>query len=115
MMQGIQADMAAIAFAEAGEHETARQMMQEGARKTAPAPAAHKPSMVTIIFQGILSFAFIWAVLKYQNIINELDFKGQSGGLYFLFPLVMVAIYTYIHANFAHGLYDYFGITAKKK
>ncbi len=113
-MQSIQADMAAIAFAEAGEHDTARRIMQEGAKNT-PAPAAHKPSMVTIIFQGILSFGFIWAILKYQNIINELDFKGQSGGLYFLFPLVMVAIYTYIHANFAHGLYDYFGITAKKK
>lgn len=115
MMQGIQTHMTAIAFAEAGEHDTARQIMQEVGRKPAPTPVAHRPSLVGIILQGILSFGFIWAVLKYQNLINELDFKGQSGGLYFLFPLVMVAIYTYIHANFAHGLYDYFGITAKKK
>ncbi len=39
LLKRIEAALAAIAFAEAGEHETARSMLAEAERDAAPAPA----------------------------------------------------------------------------
>jgi len=105
--------MSAATFAEAGEFETARELLQEGQEETAPAKktvAKKKPVGGMFIF-GALSLAGYVALMKNQGWVSE---EYTMGGWHAAYPVVTAIIFSFVHGAFASNLLSVLGIEAKK-
>lgn len=103
--------MSAVAFAEAGEHETAKEMLG-GAKQAAPAPqqSKSKPYLGTIIF-GAISLSAYYFLFKNEQLVTDTFTKG---GIYTLYPVGTAFFFSFFHGTFASNLLSVLGLEAKK-
>ncbi|MDH4317420.1 MAG: hypothetical protein OEV64_03430 [Desulfobulbaceae bacterium] len=104
--------MSAAAFAEAGEHDAAREMASgsESAKKAAPAPAESKPWGKMLIF-GAMSLALYLFLFSNEKLVTETYTKG---GMFAFWPLGTALIFSFVHGAFASNFLSVLGIEAKK-
>jgi uncharacterized integral membrane protein len=105
-------NMAAAAFAEAGEFETAKEFLAEKqARAKRPEPAgAKKPYGKMIIFGTISLFGYV-LLISNQKLVTEVF---TMGGWHAAYPVGTALIFSFVHGAFASNLLSVLGIEAKK-
>ena len=107
-------NMSAVAFAETGEYDTARQILGENATKQygkSPAPAAKsKPYLKTIIFGAISLSAYV-LLFTNEKLVTEIFTVGGWRGAY---PVGAAFFFSFIHGAFASNLLSSLGLEAKK-
>lgn len=106
--------MSAATFAEAGEHETAKEMLEQGtspekmgapSRKSKP-----KPYGKTIIFGAISLSAYI-LLFRNETLVTH---TFTMGGWHAVFPVGAAFFFSFIHGAFAGNLLSVLGLEAKK-
>lgn len=104
--------MSAAAFAEAGEHETAVEILNEGQNevKTVKAPVAKKKPYAGMVIFGAVSLAGYAFLMTHQGGISE---EYTMGGWHAAYPVVTAIIFSFIHGAFASNLLSVLGIAAK--
>ncbi|MFH1021221.1 MAG: hypothetical protein V1782_11535 [Pseudomonadota bacterium] len=107
-------NMSAVAFAEAGEYDTARQILGSKATKQygkSPAPAAKsKPYLKTIIF-GTMSLSAYYMLFTNEKLVTEIF---TMGGWRWVYPVGAAFFFSFIHGAFASNLLSTLGLEAKK-
>jgi hypothetical protein len=107
-------NMGAVAFAEAGEHETAREMLGKGGAKTqpgkAPVPHKKKPYGSALLFGAISISAYV-VLFKNEALITDVF---TMGGWRTLFPVLTAFLFSFVHGAFASNLLSCLGLEAKK-
>ena len=107
-------NMSAIAFAEAGEHDTASQILGAKATKQhskSPAPAVkRKPYLKTIIF-GTMSLSAYYVLFTNEKLVTEIF---TMGGWRWVYPVGAAFFFSFIHGAFASNLLSAIGLEAKK-
>lgn len=106
-------NMSAVAFAEAGEFETAAELLkEEPLAAKATNPAAKKKPYVGVVIFGALSLSGYAALMTHQGWVSE---TFTMGGWHAAYPVVTAIIFSFIHGAFASKLLTILGIEAKKK
>ena len=108
-------EMSAIAFAEAGEFDTATEFLQDkkAAAKRGKSPVVKKKKPYGgMVFFGALSLSGYILLMKNQAWINE---NFTMGGWHAAYPVVTALIFSFVHGAFASNLLSILGIEAKKK
>lgn len=103
----------AATFAEAGEHQTAREMLKEsGAKQRQPQKhtQARKPYLSTVIL-GTASLTAIFYLFFNEELVTDVFTRG---GAYAIWPLATVMFYSFIHGTFGSNLLTVLGLEAKK-
>ena len=107
-------NMSAVAFAEAGEHDTASQLLGTKATKQhgkSPAPAVkRKPYLKTIIFGGMSISAYV-LLFTNEKLVTEIF---TMGGWRWVYPVGAAFFFSFIHGAFASNLLSAIGLEAKK-
>lgn len=107
-------NMSAAAFAEAGDHGTARQILGANVAKqhgNTPAPAAKsKPYRKTLVF-GMLSISAYVLLFTNEKLVTEIF---TMGGWRWVYPVGAAFFFSFIHGAFASNLLSAIGIEAKK-
>lgn len=106
-------DMAAAAFAQAGEHEKARDIVGETGTSGQPKArekARKKPVLSMVIF-GALSLSMYAALMVKQELVMDVFTRG---GGYTFWPLGTAMVFSFIHGAFASNFLSVLGIEAKK-
>ena len=107
-------NMSAVAFAEAGEHDTASQLLGTKATKLhgkSPAPAVkRKPYLKTIIFGGMSISAYV-LLFTNEKLVTEIF---TMGGWRWVYPVGAAFFFSFIHGAFASNLLSALGLEAKK-
>jgi hypothetical protein len=107
-------NMSAVAFAEAGEFETAKDILQQqpkAIKEKKPLGAKDKPYVGMVIF-GAVSLSGYIALIANQQWVNE---TFTLGGWHAVYPVVTALIFSFVHGAFASNLLSVLGIEAKKK
>ena len=105
-------NMAAVAFAEAGDHDTAKEMLGARSKKAPHAtPAPSKPYLKTLILGAISLSAYV-ALFKNETWIMDTFTKG---GMYTLYPVLTAFFFSFVHGPFGSDLLSCLGLEAKKK
>lgn len=105
-------NMSAMAFAEAGEHDTAREMIKGtgSSSKTSPESAKKKPILQTLVFGAISISAYV-VLFKNEALVTE---TFTMGGWYAAYPVGAAVFFSFIHGAFASNLLSVLGLEAKK-
>ena len=107
-------NMSAIAFAEAGEHDTARQILgkttQKQSSKSPAPPAKSKPYLKTIIF-GTISLSAYYMLFTNEKLVTEIF---TMVGWRWVYPVGAAFFFSFIHGAFASNLLSSLGLEAKK-
>lgn len=105
-------NMMAAAFAEAGDHKGAKEMVgASSSKKKAPESAPKKPYVKAIIFGAISLSAY---VILFNNEAWVMD-TFTRGGIYTLYPVLAAFFFSFIHGPFGSDLLSCLGLEAKKK
>ncbi len=103
--------MAAAAFAEAGETESARELVAAGA----PPPRKRAGSAKTygqLLLFGAVSLALYLTLFVNETLVTELF---TLGGWHTVYPVLTALIFSFIHGAFASNLLSVLGLEARKK
>jgi hypothetical protein len=103
----------AAAFSEAGEPETAREILKDtGAQKKQPQAhhQAKKPYLSTVIL-GVLSLTAYYYVFSNEKLVTDVFTRG---GIYAIWPLGTALFVSFIHGAFGSNLLTVLGLEAKK-
>ena len=104
--------MSAAAFAEAGEHDTAKEMMMENEpQKTDKKPLREKKPYGKMVIFGAISLSAYIALLTNQEWVTETFTKG---GMNTFWPIGAAFFFSFIHGAFASNFLSVLGIEAKK-
>lgn len=107
-------NMGAIAFAEAGEADSAREILSGNSKKqhgSSPAPAAKsKPYGKTIIFGAVSISAYV-LLFTNEKLVTDVF---TMGGWRWVYPVGSAFFFSFIHGTFASNLLSTLGIEAKK-
>jgi len=103
-------NMSAITFAEAGEHETARQILSEADKSVERAPQLKSKPYGKAFILGAISIASYIFLFMNESTVMELFTKG---GWYTALPIATVFYFSFIHGGFASNLLTCLGIEAK--
>jgi hypothetical protein len=104
-------DMAATTFAEAGEHATARKIMNDDGTKKSPVREPKKNYTLPMVIFGAMSIGLYVALFRYQGWVTDTFTKG---GIYTAWPILTAFVFSFIHGAFASNLLSFLGIEAKK-
>ncbi len=105
-------NMAAVAFAEAGDHQTAKEMLGGKNSNANKVPeAAPKPYLKTLVLGAISLSAYV-LLFKNEAWVMETFTKG---GIYTLFPVLAAFFFSFVHGPFGSDLLRCLGLEAKKK
>ena len=102
--------MSAAAFAEAGEFETARQMLGDNTAKGTQVSAVRKPYVKTAVF-GVISLTAYLLIFTHQDVVTGFFTRG---GWSAAFPVGTALFFSFIHGAFASNLLSTMNIEAKK-
>lgn len=104
----------AATFAEAGEHETAREILKGSGAKQQGQPQKHtqakKPYLSTVVL-GAASLASIFYLFSNEELVTDVFTRG---GVYAIWPLATVMFFSFIHGAFGSNLLTVLGLEAKK-
>lgn len=107
-------NMSAVAFAEAGEYDTASQILGDNATKRvgkSPAPTAkRKPYLKTVTF-GAMSISAYILLFTNEKLVTEVF---TMGGWRWMYPVGAAFFFSFIHGTFASNLLSAIGLEAKK-
>lgn len=103
----------AATFAEAGEHETARQILADSKspQKEPVKAQAKKPYLQTLIFGSISLAAYLY-VFSNEKLVTDVFTRG---GIYTVWPIGTALFFSFIHGAFGSNLLTLLGLEAKKK
>jgi hypothetical protein len=104
----------AATFAEAGEHDTARQMLKEDEtcqRQPQKHAQAKKPYLKTVIF-GIISLGSYVYLFSNEKLVTDVFTKG---GINAIWPIGTAFYFSFVHGAFGSNLLSVLGLEAKKK
>jgi uncharacterized integral membrane protein len=102
--------MSAAAFAEAGEFDTAREMLgNEGGKKPRTAEK-RKPYVRTAVF-GAVSLAAYLFIFTRQDLVTGLF---TMGGWHAVFPVGTALFFSFVHGAFASNLLNVMNLEARK-
>jgi hypothetical protein len=102
--------MSAAAFAEAGEFDTARQMLESYGGKSPQAEGNTKPYFRLAVFGAISLTAYI-LLFTHQDAVTALF---TMGGWNAAFPVGTALFFSFVHGAFASNLLNVMNIEAKK-
>ncbi len=103
--------MAAVTFAEAGEHESAREMLEAGKNSNqAPAPGTGKPYLKTAVFGGISLAAYVALFANQRWVMDHFTVGGWAT----LLPVGTAFFFSFVHGAFASNLLSVLNLEAKK-
>jgi hypothetical protein len=102
--------MSAAAFAEAGEFDTARQMLDSHPGKSPQTEGNGKPYLKTLVFGAASLTAYILLFTR-QDMVTDIF---TMGGWYALFPVGTALFFSFIHGAFASNLLNVMNVEAKK-
>ena len=102
----------AAAFAEAGEHETAKEVLgdTEQAKKSGAPQAAKKPYLQALIFGAISLSAYLYVFSNEEWVTNTYT----MGGWHWVYPIGTALAFSFIHGAFGSNLLSVLGLEAKK-
>lgn len=107
-------NMSAVAFAEANDHEAAKEFISGGGgskgKKTAAVPAK-KPVLQMVLF-GAVSLTLYIVLLRNEKLITS---EFTMGGWHAAYPVLTALAFSFIHGAFASNLLSVLGLEAKKK
>lgn len=105
-------DMTAAAFAQAGEHTQARDIMAGTGKKklTRPGVNTKKPVLLMTVF-GAMSLSLYILMMLNQGWLMDIFTKG---GAYTFWPLSTAMFFSFIHGAFASNFLSVLGIEARK-
>jgi uncharacterized integral membrane protein len=105
-------NMSAAAFAEAGESETAREILKDtNTRGAAIMQQKKKPYLGALVF-GLISLSLYFLVFSNERLVMH---EYTMGGWHTVFPVGTALIFSFIHGAFASNFLSVLGIEAKKK
>ena len=102
--------MSAATFAEAGEFDTARQMLNSDTGKSSQAEGNQKPYFRMAVFGAVSLTAYI-LLFTHQDVVTGLF---TMGGWHALFPVVTALFFSFVHGAFASNLLNVMNLEAKK-
>jgi len=102
--------MSAAAFAEAGEFDTARQMLGSDGGNTPGRVTNRKPYGRTVAF-GAVSLTAYLLVFGNQDLVTG---TFTMGGWYTLLPVGTALMFSFIHGAFASNLLNVMNLEARK-
>lgn len=109
---GFDKNMAAATFAQAGEQETAEQMITSTAKEQAArARTAKKKPVLPMIVFGAISLTGYILLIKNQQLVTE---TFTRGGINTIWPIGTALVFSFIHGAFASNLLSVLGLEAKK-
>ena len=102
----------AAAFAEAGEHETAKAMLggKSGTSNAGAPQQASKPYVKTLIFGAISLSAYVYLFQNEEWITSTYT----MGGWHWVYPIGTAFFFSFIHGAFGSNLLSVLGLEAKK-
>jgi hypothetical protein len=104
--------MAAITFAEAGEHDTAKEMLTGNSANKIKTPApASRPYGKTLIFGAISITAYVMLFTNERWVMDTFT----KGGIYTILPVLTAFFFSFVHGPFGSNLLSSLGLEAKKK
>ena len=101
--------MSAAAYAEAGEFDTARKILEEGSEKKA-VEKSRRPYLAAVFF-GILSLSAYLILFANDKLVMN---TFTAGGWHFVLPVGTALFFSFLHGAFASNLISSLGIEAKK-
>jgi hypothetical protein len=105
-------NMAAAAFAEAGEHKTAKAILGSTSTKKNPAPESASRPYGKALILGAISLSAYVALFRNETWVMDTFTKG---GIYTLFPVLAAFFFSFVHGPFGSDLLSCLGLEAKKK
>lgn len=102
--------MAAAAFAEAGEFDTAREMLGSGGKESPRHAENRKPWGKTVVF-GTISLSAYVVLFTHQDLVTGIF---TMGGWHALFPVGTAFLFSFVHGAFASSLLSSLNLEAKK-
>lgn len=104
-------NMMAVAFAETGEHGTAKEMFHGGAKgKQVAGPVKSKPYLKALFF-GAISISCYVLLFSNEQKVTDLC---TLGGVNTIYPVMMAFFFSFIHGAFASNFLSSLGLEAKK-
>ncbi|MEW6594442.1 MAG: hypothetical protein AB1413_06165 [Thermodesulfobacteriota bacterium] len=107
-------NMAAAAFAEAGDHKGAREMLGNGAgqkQNKTPEAAPTKPYAKAFVLGAISVSAYVMLFTNEAWVMETFT----RGGIYTLFPVLAAFFFSFVHGPFGSDLLSCLGLEARKK
>ncbi|MDW7771753.1 MAG: hypothetical protein SCH71_02580 [Desulfobulbaceae bacterium] len=109
---GFDKNMAAATFAQAGDHETANQIMtSEGHGQAGRAGTGNKKPFIPMLAFGALSLTGYIFLINNQQLVMD---TFTRGGINTVWPIGTAFLFSFIHGAFASNLLSYMGLEAKK-
>ena len=102
----------AVAFAEAGDHDTAKEMLgnrSKSGKAHTPEPKK-KPYLQTIVF-GAISLTAYFFLFKNEQWVTT---TYTMGGWHWVYPIGTAFAFSFVHGAFGSSLLSVLGLEAKK-
>jgi len=104
-------NMAAVTFAQAGEPETAEQLMEPSVKGQAgKTKASKKKHFVPMLVFGAISLTGYVMLITHQQWVTETYTKG---GINWVWPIGTALLFSFIHGAFASNFLSVLGLEAK--
>ncbi len=108
-LSGFEKNVAACAFAEAGDFKTAKEMLVAGAKKEG---VARRADAVKAGLWGLASACLLAIVFVNEDLVTDLYTRGKW---FAALPIASVFIFTFVHGSFANYFLSTLGLKPKGK